>query len=185
MKNFDIANVLDIESTCYAGDEFPEGELREPIQIGLCEVNLKSLTVLKKRSFPIKPLTPTISPYCTALTGWTHAKLIKQGFEFKQVLSLLQKQGSRNRLLVVDSDNELAIIRSHCARLGLEDPFGADVSMLNISTIFNLAKRQEKNISLEQKLAAFNMRFEGIPHRAEDDAHNIALLFFALTEHLG
>jgi inhibitor of KinA sporulation pathway (predicted exonuclease) len=135
--------------------------------------------VRKKHSFPIKPLTPTISPYCTALTGWTHAKLMKQGLEFKQVLSLLQKHGSRNRLLVVDSDNELAIIRSHCARLSLEDPFGADVSMLNISTLFNLAK-----ISLEQKLAAFDMEFAGIPHRAEDDAHNIALLFFALTEHL-
>lgn len=180
MKNFEIANVIDLELTCYPDGIFPAGETREIIEVGLCELNLRTLTIKKTHSFPVIPTSSSVSPYCTELTGWTMSALKKHGFSYEKVCRLLAKYGARNRLFISDSDDEAARIDEQCKRMGLENPLGD--AQFNVATLFALLTMQSHNIPLDQMLSHFGMTFEGRPHRASFDAMNIARLFIKLME---
>jgi inhibitor of KinA sporulation pathway (predicted exonuclease) len=114
------------------------------------------------------------------LTGWTYAKLKKQGFSYAKVCDLLSQRGALNRLVLTDSDNELERIAQQCQMMGLTNPFGSGLQ--NVATLFALATQQNKNLNLEQMLAHVGLTFEGKPHRAVDDAVNIARLFITLMQ---
>ena len=179
MKNFNIVNVLDTDLTCYPDNIFPPGEQKEIIQIGLSMVDLRSLTIVKRVSIPVVPQMSKISQYCTDLTGWTYAKLSRQGVTFAEACRRLVKNGSVGRLLVTDTDDELQPFRNQCALAGVNYPFGD--SVLNLSTVFALMADQRRNLPLEAKLAQFGLKFEGLQHRADVDAFNIARLFIELV----
>jgi inhibitor of KinA sporulation pathway (predicted exonuclease) len=180
MKNFNIANVIDIELTCYPNGIFPAGEVPEPIEIGLCELDLETLEIRKSMSFPIVPTRSSVSPFCTELTGWTYPVLKKRGFTFAKVCELLTKYGAANRLVVSDSDNEVSTIAEHCLFHGVQNPFGP--SQLNVATLFSILTMQKQNLSLEAMLQHLGMSFEGTPHRGEIDANNIARLLIKLLQ---
>ncbi len=180
MKNFNIANVIDIELTCYPNGIFPAGEVPEPIEIGLCELNLETLEIRKSMSFPIVPTRSSVSPFCTELTGWTYPVLKKRGFTFPKVCQLLTKYGAANRLVISDSDNEVSTIGEHCLFHGVPNPFGA--SQLNVATLFSILTQPSQNLSLEAMLNHLGMSFEGEPHRGQIDATNIARLAIKLLQ---
>lgn len=176
-----IANVLDLELTCYEGGAFPEGERAEVIEVGLTMVDLTSLAVIKTLSIPVVPVFSRVSPYCTELTGWTEAKLKRQGVPFAEACRrLCEKYGAVNRLLVVDTDDETDIVKSECALLGVSYPFGE--SMLNVSTLFALLTGQKSNLGLDRMLDALGLAFQGKRHRGADDSLNIAYLLVALLK---
>lgn len=173
-----IANVIDLELSCYPGDRFPEGERKEIIEIGLTIVDLRTLTILKTHSFPIVPTMSKISPYCTELTGWTEAKLRKQGMEYARAIKLLaDKHGFRNRVLVTDHSGECGALQQQCQLMGIESPLGDE--QLNISTVIAMASGVLENLSLDEKLALFGLKFEGPKHRGANDSLNIARLLVA------
>ena len=173
-----IANVIDLELSCYPANEFPHGETKEIIEVGLAIVDLRSLSITKTYSVPIVPSVSTISPYCTELTGWTGAKLKRQGVEFKEACRRLsEKYGGQNRLLITDSDDP-DFFREQCLAMQVTYPFGTDC--INVSTLFALFTGEFRKVSLESMLAKFGMEFEGRLHSAEDDARNIARLFIRL-----
>lgn len=181
MRNFNIANVLDTEATCYEGGVFPPGEMQEVIEFGITTVDLASRRIVKTISIPVLPVMSSVSPYCTQLTGWTHARLLKQGVAFSEALRRLkEKHGARGRLLVTDSNGDLELVGSQCRQLGVVYPFGED--HLNVATLFALLTRQRRNLSLEEMLAAVGLTFEGTPHRAGTDSRNIARLLLALLD---
>jgi inhibitor of KinA sporulation pathway (predicted exonuclease) len=176
-----IVNVVDLELSCYPNDEFPLGERKEIIELGLTTVNLKTLAIVQSLSFPVIPTMSNISPYCTELTGWTEAKLRKQGTPFAEVMRRLEsKHGAQNRLLVTDSNDELDTIRAQCALMGLPCPFGG--GYLNLSTMLSVLTGDLRNVSLSEKLNLFGLEFEGVLHRGKDDSRNIARLLLAIRE---
>jgi inhibitor of KinA sporulation pathway (predicted exonuclease) len=180
MKNMKLANVIDVELTCYPDGVFPPGETQEIIEIGVCEIDLQELKIVGSRSYPVVPTMSSVSPFCTELTGWTYAKLKKQGFSFEKACSILAARGALNRLVVTDSDNELSCISRQCELMSVANPFGS--SLQNVATLFSILTRQTRNLSLEEMLAHVGLEFEGRPHRAADDATNIARLFIRLME---
>jgi inhibitor of KinA sporulation pathway (predicted exonuclease) len=187
MRNFRIANVLDTELTCYPDGIFPEGQVPEIIDIGLVEVNLQALEIQRCISIQVVPVKSMVSPFCTELTGWTYAKLLKCGVPFKEACRrLTEKYASKGRLLVTDSNGDVESFKRQCPRSrgrlrpGIHFPFGED--RFNVSTLFSLVTGQEKNLSLEAKLEFLGMKFEGTPHRAVVDATNIARLWIKLLE---
>ena len=179
-----LANVLDLELSCYPKGEFPEGERQEIIEVGLTTVDLRDMRILTVRSIPIIPTMSTISPFCTELTGWTEAALRKQGVEFEEaVRRLLEKHGSKNRLLVSDSAGDRKFFDWQCAMFGKSSPFGDDE--LNVSVLYSIYTHQFENVSLEDKLAKLELQFEGRPHRADSDSKNIARLMIELKRRMG
>jgi inhibitor of KinA sporulation pathway (predicted exonuclease) len=181
MKNFNLVNVLDTELTCYADGVFPEGEKQEHIHFGLTVVDLRTLQILRTVSTPIIPVMSTVTPFCTGLTGWTKAKLTKQGVHYAVACRrIMAKEGSLNRLLVTDSNGDVTSVREQCKLMGVDHPFGED--HLNVSTLFTLITGQRENLSLAEKLAVVGLKFEGRPHRADVDSFNIARLLVKLLE---
>lgn len=176
-----ILNVLDLELSCYPDGVFPAGERQEIIEFGITFVNLETSAIQQSLSFPIIPTMSKISPYCTELTGWTEAKLRKQGMPFARALQLFEKKyGAKNRLLVTDSEDELDTVRAQCELLGLPCPFGG--GYLNVSALISILTGDLRNLSLPEKLALFGLSFEGSLHSGKDDSYNIARLLLAARE---
>ena len=176
-----IVNVIDVEATCYERNEFPAGETRDIIEVGLCMVDLNKLSIVNTLSIAVVPTRSQVSPFCTELTGWTMAKLKRQGVSFAEACSrLTAKYGAQNRLLVTDSFGDVELIRQQCRELGLPCPLGPD--HLNVATWFQLASGDRKNIGLDAMLARFGLEFEGERHRGWCDARNIARLLIELVK---
>lgn len=176
-----IVNVIDVEATCYERNEFPDGEAKDIIEVGLCMVDLATMTITKTLSIPVIPERSQVSPFCTALTGWTMAKLKRQGVSFAEACARLRnKYGAQNRLLVTDSSGDVELIRLQCEQLGLPNPLGPD--HFNVATWFQLVTDDRKNIGLDAMLARFGLQFEGVRHRGWCDAANIARLFIELKK---
>lgn len=179
-----LANVLDLELSCYPDGKFPEDERQEIIEIGLTTVDLRDMRIVAVRSIPIIPTMSSISPFCTELTGWTEAALKKQGVDFEEAIRRLsEKYGSKNRLLVSDSAGDRKFMDWQCAMFGKASPFGDDE--LNVSVLFSLYTGQFENITLEAKLEKLGLKFEGRPHRADSDSLNIARLMVELKRRMG
>lgn len=174
-----IANVLDLELTCYPGGVFPPDERQEIIEIGLTTVDLYSMKILKTRSIPVIPTMSRVSAFCTELTGWTEEALKRRGVEFPEaVRRLTELYGSRNRLLVTDSAGDRKAMDWQCAIFGLPSAFGPYEQ--NVSVLYSIATGDFRNVKLEEKLERLNLKFEGVPHRADTDSKNIARLMVEL-----
>ncbi|MGH9552826.1 MAG: exonuclease domain-containing protein, partial [Terriglobales bacterium] len=149
------------------------------IEFGLVTIDLRTMQVVRRISIPVVPVAK-VSAYCTALTGWTDAKLRKQGVSLAAACHRLEKLGVKNRLCVTDSADELVTVRAQCERLGIESPFGHE--SLNIAAVFALFTQQTRNLSLTEMLAHLGLTFEGRLHSGVDDAFNIGRLFIKLVE---
>lgn len=57
-----------------------------------------------------------------------------------------------------------------------------DIDVKTIHTFQLLAQNKKTNSSLKTALGSLKMRFEGVPHRAVDDARNTLNLFFKLID---
>lgn len=66
-RSLDEILVVDQDPTCREGPP-PPGQTSEIIEIGLCPLDLKTLTRKEKRSFLVKPVQSVISEFCTELT---------------------------------------------------------------------------------------------------------------------
>lgn len=64
-RSVDVILVVDVESTCWQGEP-PPGQKSEIIEVGLCPVDVASLTRIEKRSILIKPAQSEISTFCNA-----------------------------------------------------------------------------------------------------------------------
>lgn len=156
-----IANVVDVE---HDNDRL--------IEIGITTVNLEKRKIIQTYSIPIKP-DFEVSPEIQQLTGWSSAKLRKQGIEKEEALRRLLVYGFANRLLISDSSSEISF---------LEDSLNASFSphRLNVSILFALITGKDINFGLEAMLKKFGMEFEGRLHSGADDSLNIARLFLHL-----
>lgn len=179
MKLSNTVNVIDTE---YDGKDL--------IEIGLTTVDLKNRRIIQSYSLPL-PLERQVSPEIHELTGWTQAKLNKQGLDYFTLITRLQKYGFENRLLVADTDDEAEFIEYAVLRYGLltkpnymrtndYNRMFLSSSRLNVSILFMLKTGLEPNLGLDRMLEHFNMTFEGKRHRAKDDSYNIARLFLQL-----
>jgi inhibitor of KinA sporulation pathway (predicted exonuclease) len=182
MRSF--INVMDLEATCYETEaEWPEGEEKEVIEIGLTVVDLDTLSIKKTVSIPVWPRLSQISPFCTKLTGWTMEKLERQrAISLEAACARLtgQKYGSKNRLLVTDSEGDADLIEHQCRTLGLDSPLGP--YRQNVATLFKLLTGETENIGLEKMLARVGLQFEGPRHRGWSDSNNQARLFIELLK---
>lgn len=179
-----LANVLDLELSCYPEGQFPEGEQQEIIEVGLTTVDLHDMRILAVRSIPIIPTLSNISPFCTQLTGWTEAKLRKQGVPFEEAYRrIVEKYGAKSRLLVSDSAGDRRFFDWQSAIIGKTSPFGEDE--LNVTVLWSIYTGIFENVTLEAKLEKLGLRFKGIPHRADADSENMALLLAELKRRMG
>jgi len=152
-----------------------------PIEIGLTEINLLTNTIVKTMSLPIK-CKDSLDEEIVKLTGWTDTKLNRCGKYLWEWVPTLLRNGSKNRLIIVDSSDELLFIENYVRlnHIMLSSPFGNEV--INVSHLYSLISGDYESRSLDNKLEFFGLRFEGRPHRASTDSLNIARLFLKIKE---
>jgi inhibitor of KinA sporulation pathway (predicted exonuclease) len=165
--------VVDVESTCWES-KAPPGQHSDIIEIGICPVDVHSLTRLEKRSILVKPSRSTVSPFCTKLTGITQ-EMLESGCEFNDALDILRKDfRTKNRIWASWGDYDRNQFQQNCTDLDADYPFGS--RHLNIKTLFALVFQLNRECGMEEALQQMGKTLEGCHHRGGDDAWNIAAI---------
>ena len=173
--------VVDFEMTCWEGLPPPEQEA-EIIEIGLSEVNVETLEILKTGSYFVKPEYSTVSDYCTSLTGITQKQVERQGRKLAEVsLTLRKNWGSASKAWMAwGNDRESIMIDS--ARKGVENPFSE--AYHNIGQQFGMIAGSSSAIGLNKAFSILGLERTGKAHTAAGDAEDTARLWINFTQRI-
>jgi inhibitor of KinA sporulation pathway (predicted exonuclease) len=180
-KQLDQIVVVDLEATCWEGAS-PQGQMNEIIEIGLCLVDVKTLQRTEKRSILVKPRHSDISAYCTALTTLTPEMLSNAG-TFEEAIEILQREyHTKHRLWASWGDYDRRQFERNCQLYDVNYPFGP--THLNVKNLFAIATGLSHEAGLDAACKQANLPMEGIHHRGDDDAWNIAGVLCHLLKHI-
>jgi inhibitor of KinA sporulation pathway (predicted exonuclease) len=178
-KKLDHVLVIDIEATCWDTAP-PPGQTTDVIEIGVCPVELSSLRRLEKRSLLIRPDRSTVSEFCTRLTTITPEQ-VAGGMAFGDACRVLEKEyDSRNRVWASFGDYDRKQIEKQCADTGVRYPFGS--RHVNVKTLFAMARGLPAEVGMPQAVDLCGLTLEGIHHRGDDDAWNIAAVLIEVLK---
>ena len=178
-RSLDVVLVVDLESTCWDGPP-PPGQTSEIIEIGLCTVDLKTLTRTEKRSLLVKPVRSNVSEFCTKLTTITPDMLSNAGSLADAVRVLKKEYLSKDRLWASWGDYDRRQFERVCKDLKVGYPFGP--SHLNVKSLFAASITSVGELGLDGAYEHLGWEMEGTHHRGDDDAWNIAQVLCRLLK---
>ena len=176
--------VIDVESTCWETRDEQGDRPNEIIEIGICELDLRTFAVSNIASYLVKPQFTDISPFCTELTGWTPEDVATAG-DLRSALEQIgldygmtndevwfsfggydqrklssdpnMKGGAHDLYSITYRENPIARLRSH----------------FNIKTLMAIRERT-KEMGMARALKFYGETLDGRHHNGADDAANIA-----------
>ena len=158
---------VDFELTCW---EPVDGNNKVPeiIQIGIAELNLKTLKRTRSDSWYVKNEFGDISEYCTSITGITQDLLNKKGFILQDAARLAsRKYGTKNKSWFSWGSDK----RAHdedCIKKSVE-PFFSN-AFVDAGLLYNQISGASTATSLKSMADKLNVQFEGQAHDAKIDA---------------
>jgi inhibitor of KinA sporulation pathway (predicted exonuclease) len=170
-RSLDVILVVDVESTCWDGSP-PPGQSSEIIEIGLCLVDIESVTRLEKCSILVRPAQSEISAFCTDLTTLTPEMFTAAGSLADAVQILKNEYRSKDRLWASWGDYDRRQFERVCADQSVGYPFGP--SHLNVKSLFAAATGSAHEMGLDGAYKHLGLTMAGTHHRGDDDAWNIA-----------
>lgn len=171
-KKLDHILVIDIEATCWEIGPPPSGQTSDVIEIGVCPVEVSTLTRLEKRSILIRPERSTVSEFCTRLTTLTQAQ-VDAGVTFADACKVLEREyRGPDRVWASFGDYDRKAIERQCKETGVRYPFGP--RHVNVKTLFALVRGLPHEVGTAQAVEMCGREMEGTHHRGDDDAWNIA-----------
>lgn len=177
-----FAIVVDVEATCTDKNEFPREEM-EIIEIGAVCLDENDEVRGTFQSY-IRPLKhPQLTDFCKELTTIKQED-IDLSYTFNtvmpQFLQWVKNITCRNDYIFYSWGNfDKNIFKRQC----IEDNIDARVFLSkhkNAKTLFAAENQLKKEVGVGGALKIKKMKFEGTPHRADSDAHNIARLIKTL-----
>jgi inhibitor of KinA sporulation pathway (predicted exonuclease) len=167
--------IVDFEFTCWRGRP-PKGMTQEILEIGLVEIDLTSEKIIKKDSFLIKPENSNISNFCTKLTSITVEDVESFGISLNEAFSILEENYRLSEKCWGSWGSfDKTHLSKECKLKGIDFPFSKNY--INVQKSFSKEKKNKNRLySVENALKDLGIEFEGIPHRAEDDAYNTAII---------
>jgi inhibitor of KinA sporulation pathway (predicted exonuclease) len=176
-KKLDQIIVVDVEATCWEGEP-PEGQESEIIEIGICPIDVATGERLGKRCILVKPEKSTVSDFCTTLTTLTQ-KDVEKGIAFEEACRILKKEyRTKHRTWASYGDYDRRQFERQCLSLNINYPFGA--THINVKNLFAIAWKLPREVGMAEALKILGLGLEGIHHRGEDDAWNIACILSKL-----
>jgi inhibitor of KinA sporulation pathway (predicted exonuclease) len=170
-RSLDVVLVVDVESTCWEGPP-PPNQFSEIIEIGLCTVELNTLTRTQKRSILVQPVQSEISNFCTDLTTLTPDMFTEAGSLAEAVRTLKKEYASKDRLWASWGDYDRRQFERVCNDQNVGYPFGP--SHLNVKSLFAAALGNGHEMGLDGAYQRLELSMDGTHHRGDDDAWNIA-----------
>ena len=176
-KKLDQILVIDVEATCWE-TEPPEDQESEIIEIGICPLDVAAGDRLEKQSILVKPEKSTVSAFCTNLTSLTQED-VEEGISFKQACAILKKDYlSKKRTWASYGDYDRRQFERQCLAHNISYPLGP--THINVKNLFAIVNRLSFEVGMSQALKILNLPLEGIHHRGEDDAWNIARILWEI-----
>jgi len=179
MSNIRLDKVLvwDLEALCFATKEEQGDQTNDIIEIGACILDVHTGEILNKNRYVVRPQLLKVSEYCTKLTGHT-IDTLKQGIPFVDAANKFVKEmGPKSKICAAYGDDEVAF-EKECVKFGITSSLSG--SYLNICHLFALKHKKTGRVGLEATLKMIGKEFVGIPHRADDDAWNAAVVLKSL-----
>lgn len=173
--------VIDVESTCWEPPEVqPRNEISEIIEIGIAEVDIDNLEIIRNECILVRPQNSRVSKFCTKLTTLTQ-EMVDQGITFQSAMNTLRSRyDSSNRVMVSWGDYDRKIFQSNCETYECKYPFGP--RHMNLKNTFAIFHGLGRECGLDAALPHFGLKLEGTHHRGIDDAKNIAKIFIAMNK---
>lgn len=171
-RKLDQILVVDIEATCWSGNP-PEGQESEIIEIGICTLDVATGDRGDKRSLLVKPERSKVSEFCTELTGLTHKQVMGKGIAFDKACAILERDyASKRRIWASYGDYDRNLFMRQCGTREVNYPFND--GHINVKTLFALIHCLPYEVGMVRALEMLDLQLEGIHHRGDDDAWNIA-----------
>jgi inhibitor of KinA sporulation pathway (predicted exonuclease) len=177
--------VVDVEATCWETREEQGDRPNEIIEIGICELNLRTGDIRMPDSYVVKPRFTEVSPFCTQLTGWTKEQ-IAEGGDIGDILKAIRDDYGFDRDTLWCSYGEFDRIKlgvdGRASVGGLygihrnDNPFARARSHLNIKTLFAIRKGLRDEVAMDKAIRIAGEQLEGRHHNGAADAFNIAKL---------
>jgi inhibitor of KinA sporulation pathway (predicted exonuclease) len=176
-KKLDQIIVIDVEATCWESEP-PEGQENEIIEIGICPLDVATGNRLEKQSILVKPEKSTVSAFCTNLTSLTQED-VKKGIPFEQACAILKKEyRTKQRVWASYGDYDRRQFERQCLTRGINYPFGP--THINVKNLFAIVSRLTYEVGMSEALKILDLPLEGVHHRGEDDAWNIARILWEI-----
>lgn len=180
--------VVDIEATCWETKEEQGNKPNEVIEIGIVELNIKTGGIITRGesagSYVIKPRFTEVSPFCTALTGWTPEQ-INKGVDILTALRQIKEdyQCTKNHVwfsfgeydrIKLSSDGGQASLGGLYGIKWYDNPFEEMRAHYNAKTLMALKEKLPRELGMAKALEYYGETLEGKHHNGRDDALNIA-----------
>jgi inhibitor of KinA sporulation pathway (predicted exonuclease) len=176
-KKLDQIIVIDVEATCWDGEP-PEGQESEIIEIGICPLEVITGNRLEKRSIIVRPERSTVSSFCTRLTTLTQVA-VDNGISFEEACALLKREyRTKHRVWASYGDYDRHQFELQCRTLDIPYPFG--LTHINVKNLFAIFRKLSHEVGMTQALKFLDLPLEGVHHRGDDDAWNIAAILSEL-----
>ena len=174
VRKLDRILVVDVEATCWEDDP-PPGQISEIIEIGLCVLDVATLTRVERRGILVRPVCSTVSPYCSQLTTLTQAQVDDGGMPLVEACQLLAREyQAPARLWASYGDYDRKQFERNCREYGIAYPFGP--THLNVKTLAAVVCGWSGEVGMSEALKRMGLALEGTHHRGDDDAWNIAAI---------
>lgn len=176
---------VDIESTCWRTPQEQGAQPNEIIEIGICELQLKTRQITNKRSYVVRPSRTKISQFCTELTGWTQ-EAIDRGENILKVLERIEADyriaknhvwgsfGEYDRVKLSSNEDQEGGLYKLYGITERQNPFARTRAHLNIKTLMAMKERLPRELGMSRALQYYGLSLTGRHHNGADDAYNIA-----------
>ncbi|WP_017814730.1 3'-5' exonuclease [Paenibacillus shenyangensis] len=171
--------IFDLEATCW---QEHTSRAREIIEIGAVRLDDRLQQIGEYQTFVRPVLHYQLSPFCTQLTSISQEQ-IEHAPYFPEALSGFRSWiGTEEYLLCSWGFYDRRQLEQDCRLHQLP----SDWLQQHISIKHQHGRMigREKGIGMQRALQMMNLPFLGTPHRAIDDARNIAGIFTHIFEHI-
>lgn len=179
--------IIDLEKTCWQTKEEKLNNKSEIIQIGVVDLDFKTLNIKRKKSILIKTEKSVISEYCENLTGINDYLLKREGINFEKAINILEKEwGIANKKLVFWG-NDYNDLENSIKEKKLNNKLSKNFfNFANFySHIYYMINQEPfRNIGLRTALTHHSIDFIGNQHNAIYDALNTAILYKKIMKNI-
>jgi len=165
-------NIWDLEATCWEDKEYQK-EHSEIIEIGICQLDLKTLEIIDQEYYLINPKKSDISEFCTNLTNITQDMMDKEGMSLQRASKLIRKRFAPKKYPsgawgACDIDK----MEKDCITQDAVQPFNKDL-YYNLGQIYSMFNQEKPNFSLVNAMKKEGIEYDEL-HRALPDSINTA-----------
>jgi inhibitor of KinA sporulation pathway (predicted exonuclease) len=177
--------VVDFEATSIQDNQNRPGSRTEIIEVGICPLNLESLTCVSPESFLITPQRSGIGPFIEELTGITQIQVNQRGMKWSEFCQHMRIGRPQLQDMVWGSWGswDRRVLDDNCKMNNCLSPFGNN--HLDLKRLYWLVRFPDRHpMGLSRALREEGLKFRGKQHTAGDDAFNTARLMCFLMRRL-